>query len=324
MNTTLLTLVLALAPGTLPAQYAGRERHPFAPSLPVLTQKEQQEIDRIIDKVIEVDVGKIKGAAAARANADFKALGPEAIPQLIEGLNRAAEIEASCPAVLIAKKLAQLLRSSEDEKLLDFARENIGAAVKARRFQAVLKDLKVGCQLRKSELQRRALAARTGGGGKAVTTMTVAELAAAAGSDRGPRLRQVLSELERRQGEKVVDALSGAAASYEKDVRELARGLLARHLTRQSAAALKARLKDERAEVRAAAAQAVAAKGLPLGAELIDLLNDSQEEVRQGARQALVRLSRGQDHGPEAGASAEAVASSVARWRQWWSSRNRK
>ncbi|MCI0456866.1 MAG: hypothetical protein L0Z62_07805 [Gemmataceae bacterium] len=324
MNTALLTLALAtLSPAQPPARFADRERHPFAPSLPVLTEKEQEVIDRIIDRLIEADVGKLKGAAAAKAHADFKTLGPEAIPQLIEGLNRAAEMEASCPAVLLAKKLAVLLRSSQDEKLLDFARENIGAGVKARRHQVVLKDLKLGCALRKSELQRRALLAKTAGG-KAVTTMTVAELAAAAGSERGPRLKQVLTELERRQGEQVVAALSGAAASYEKDIRQLARGLLARHLGRQGPAALKGRLKDDRPEVRTAAAQAVGEKGLALGAELIDLLSDSEQEVQQSARQALVRLSRGQDHGPESGASADAVASSVERWRQWWASRKGK
>ncbi len=325
MSTTLLTLaLLTLSPAQLPGKYADRERHPFAPSLPVLTEKEQEVIDRIIDRFIECDVGKLKGAAAAKAQADFKALGPEAIPQLIEGLNRAAAMENSCPAVLIAKKLALMLRSSEDQLLLEFARENIGAGVKARRHQVVLKDLKVGCQLRKAELQRRALLAKTSGGGKAVTSMSVAELAAAAGSDRGPRLRQVLTELARRQGEQVVSALAGAAASYDKEVRRLAGGLLAQNLARQGAAALKSRLKDERSEVRLAAAQAVGAQGLPLGAELIALLSDSDQEVSQAARQALVRLSRGQDHGPEPGASAEAVGSAVRRWQEWWTSRTRK
>jgi hypothetical protein len=76
--------------------------------------------------------------------------------------------------------------------------------------------------------------------------------------------------------------------------------------------------------VRLAAAQAVGALGLPLGAELIALLSDSEQEVSQAARQALVRLSRGQDHGPEPDASAEAVGSAVRRWQEWWASRNRK
>src|SRR5262249_18526521 len=158
----------------------------------------------------------------------------------------------------------------------------------------------------------------------AVTSMSVAELAAAAGSERGPRLTQVLTELARRQGEQVVAALAGASASYEKDVRQLARGLLAQNLARQGAAALQGRLKGERPEVRLAAAQAVGTLGLPLGAELIALLSDSEQEVSQAARQALVRLSRGQDHGPEPGASAEAVGSAVRRWQEWWASRNRR
>src|SRR5262245_25273488 len=110
MHSTLLTLALAaLTPAGTP-RYGDRERHPLAPSLPLLTEKEQAAIERIIDRFIDYDTGKLKGAAGARALAEFNALGPEAIPALLDGLNRAATMEDSCPAVLIAKKLARLLR----------------------------------------------------------------------------------------------------------------------------------------------------------------------------------------------------------------------
>jgi hypothetical protein len=325
MHTVLLTLTLAtLPPGGAPAgKYADRERHPLAPSLPLLTEKEQQALERIIDRFIEYDTGRLKGAAGKKALADFKALGPEAIPALLDGLNRAATMEDSCPAVLIAKKLAQLLSASGDTQLLDFARETIGAGVKARRHSVVLKDLKVTCMLRKAALQRAGLANKGAGKGgevgKPPRSMTVAELASAAGSERGPRLKQILTELEKRQGPKVLEAIgAAAAASYDKDIQQHARGLLDRHLGRQPAATVKAQLKHDRPEVRAAAARTVGKRGLRYGAELIELLTDSEADVRQAARQALVRLSRGQDYGPQPGASEQDVSAAVEWWQSWW------
>ena len=107
MNPLLLTLtcLLCLQPPSGEGKQP-RERHPLAPSLPLLTEKESAAIDHIIDRFIAQDVGKLKGQEGLKAVADFKALGPEAIPNLIDGLNRAANLEDSCPAVLIAKKLA--------------------------------------------------------------------------------------------------------------------------------------------------------------------------------------------------------------------------
>ncbi len=324
MNTALLTLALvALAPADPPA-FKDRERHPLAPSLPLLTEKEQEAIEKVIDRLIEYDIGKLKGTAGKKALADFKTLGPEAIPALIEGLNRAATMEASCPAVLIAKKLAEMLSASEDSELLDFARENIGAGVKTRRHTVVLKDLKVTCQLRKAALQRRLLALKRTGGAKPPRSMSVVELADAAGSERGPRLKLILAELGGRPGEKAVAALGAAAGAYEGDVRQAARDALAKNLARASAAGLKAKLADDRAEVRIAAARAVAARGLRFGPELIALLTDSEGEVRQAARQALVRLSRGNDYGPERGASEADLEAAVRRWRAWWEKQDRR
>jgi hypothetical protein len=70
--------------------------------------------------------------------------------------------------------------------------------------------------------------------------------------------------------------------------------------------------------VRAAAARTAGARKLRFGAELIDLLSDSEESVRQAARQALVQLSRGQDHGPRTDATEEELSTAVRNWRAWW------
>jgi hypothetical protein len=298
MTAALLSLAFV---SLLPAD-APRERHPLAPSLPLLTAEEEAKIERIIDRFIDYDVGKLRGPEGLKALNDFKRLGPEAIPSLIDGLNRAGNLEHSCPAVIIARKLASFLTVSNDQELLEYARENIGAGVTAKRHQGVIKDLRVACMLRKGALQRQALAAgvRVAPAAPSLRSLPLADLVGAAGSERGPRLKLILMELEQRQGGKVIDALGAAAAgSYETDVQELARGLLVRHLTRQGGAVLKNRLKDDRPVVRAAAARVVGARGLRYGAELIELLGDDDATVRQAARQALVQLARGTDYGPE-------------------------
>jgi hypothetical protein len=327
MAPTLLPLALALLlPGDLPARSdKPREPNPLAPSLPLLTDEEEEKLDRVIDRFIRYDQGKLPGEEGRQALADFQRLGPEAIPALIRGLNRAAHIEGSCPAVLIAKKLARMLSVSDDPQLLDFARENVGLGVARSRHMAVLKDLRLVCALRKQSVARNTAAAprsavvRTEAEQKPLRTMTVDELAEAAGRERGSRLKQVLLELEKRRGDGVVSALGSAAATVsDEELKQQAREILARYLGRQSPAVVKEKLADDRAEVRAAAARVAAAKGLRFGSELIGLLEDPEPRVRQAAREALVRLARGPDFGPEPDAADDARAEAVRRWRDWW------
>src|SRR5437588_11888290 len=205
MSPALLSLALAaLVAGDPPAgKDAPRERHPLAPSLPLLTEQEEARIERTIDRFIAYDIGQLRGAEGIKALNDLKRLGPEPMPSLIDGLNRAANFEHSCPAVVIARKLASLLNASNDPELLDFARENIGAGVTARRHLGVIKDLRVACMLRKSALQRQALAAGTQAapGQQSLRGLSLSELVAAAGSERGPRLKLVLVDPEQRNGD---------------------------------------------------------------------------------------------------------------------------
>jgi oligoendopeptidase F len=97
-----------------------------------------------------------------------------------------------------------------------------------------------------------------------------------------------------------------------------------RHLGRQTDKVLKDKLGDDRAEVRAAAAKVVAAKGLRLGSELIELLSDADERVREAAHQALVKLNRGTDYGPSARATDEERAAAIKKWRDWWAKQNKR
>ena len=154
--------------------------------------------------------------------------------------------------------------------------------------------------------------------------MSIAELSRAAGTEQGPRLQQVLTELSRRSGDQVVMVLGSVAAKYDSETQPLARDLLDQHLARQTSPVLKKRLKDDLPEVRAAAARVVAVKGLPLESELIDLLADTQADVRQAAHEALVRLGEGVDFGPGRAAGEAERTKAVRDWRAWLTSKSNK
>jgi hypothetical protein len=99
---------------------------------------------------------------------------------------------------------------------------------------------------------------------------------------------------------------------------------------------LKDALKDKRETVRYAAVLKIGEKDLPLQDELIDLLTDPNDAVRQMARRSLIKLSlipqknkarsegrryytpRRIDFGPAANASEAAQSRAAAKWRQWW------
>jgi len=319
-------MFLAAALTALPAQgaqglkYRGTERKPsqLAPSLPQLTDKEYAEIDEIIERFIQYDIGKLKGVAGRKALDDFKALGPEAIPPLIEGLNRAATLEHSCPAVLIGEKLSRLLRVSRDPELLEFARENIGAGVKTVRHRATIGKLRLECMLRRTAVLKAGGSPAGTSPARSFAAMPLKDLVAAAEKEKGPRLKAALTEVEKRQGLQVLDILARESTNADKEIQDLAEMLLKKHVSRQSPANLKKLLQDERAEVRAVAAGSVGDKKLPYGSQLANLVADTDSRVSQAARQALVRLT-GQDFGPDETAGSAARSDAARHWREWLS-----
>ncbi len=316
MSTSLLVLTLAFfASVDNPETKEKPKRSPYGPSLPYLTKEEEEKLDAIIDRFMEYDIGRLRGEEARKALNDFKALGPESIPALVRGVNRAAQIEHSCPVVVIAQKLGRLLAASDDQELLEFVRDEIGAGVGRTRHAAVLQDLRLGVTLRKN-----ALAQRPQGGPKSPRAMSIAELTDAASSERGPRLRTLLTELEKRRGKEVVTALANAAGHYDKDIQKLGRDLLERNLSRETEAVIKSKLTDtdDLEEVRKAAVRVVANRMPRLTTELIELLADEKETIRTAAHTALVKLSRGQDFGPTSDAGKEQIAEAQAKWRSWW------
>src|SRR5262249_41517993 len=129
-----------------------RKPNPLAPSLPETTEEEEEKFDKIIDRFILYDTGKLPGPEGKKALEDFKSLPPESVFALIRGLNRAAAINHSCPALVIARRIASQMRTTNDRELLQFARENVGAGVERAQHGAVLKELKYECTRRQAAL----------------------------------------------------------------------------------------------------------------------------------------------------------------------------
>jgi hypothetical protein len=315
MTSTLLSLVFVLLPADPPTtpEKERPKRSPIAPSLPYLNNEEEEKIDKIIDRFILFDTGRLAGAEGQQALRDFEKLSTESIPALIRGLNKACSIEHSCPTLVISRKLSRMLLSSNDQELLEFARDSIGAGVTRTAHARVLADMRFACLMRKNALAR---AASTGP--KAPASMSLPELAEASRKETGLRLKVVLVELEQRRGTEVVVGLAKAAANGDSETKPLARGLLDSHLGRQTAAIVQQKLKDMSAEVRMAAARVVAAKQPSLGGNLIDLLADDVAEVRDAARQSLVKLGKGADFGPVDNANSVEIAAAQKKWRGWW------
>lgn len=324
MNATVLSLVLVLlgSSGDSSDTARARKRSPYAPSLPYLTKEEEQKLDAIIDRFMEADIGLLRGEEAKAATREFARLGPEAIPALVRGLNRSAAIEHSCPVVVIAGKLNKLLMASNDTELLEFVHDNAGAGVGPTRHANVIRELRFRCTMMKNNVARRGTPSTRPTTGtttpsKSLRVMTVGELARAASTERGPKLRQVLLELSHRKGQEVVDGLSVAAASYDRDTQKLGRSLLDGHLADQSPEVVKEKLKDDKAQVRMSAARVVASKMPTLAGDLIDLLTDKDAGVRDTAHAALVKVGR-RDYGPPANATDEQREQAQEKWRKWW------
>lgn len=306
----LLSLALVLPGQSSLAKETPRKVSFIAPSLPALTLEEERKLDEIINRFIQYDTGKLRGPAGQKALKEFEALGREAIPALIRGLNQAVQIDHSCPTLVISRKLIKMLMSSDDVELLEFARDNLGAGVGATRHASVIQDMRFQCLMRKNALLRAGITTV-----KLPARMTSAELIQSASREQGPRLKQVLTELETRRGPEVPAGLAVALIHPNQEIQTLGRTLLERNLDRQGLAMVKLKLTDENAEVRKAAVR-VAAKTPSLRANLIDRLNDMQSDVREEAHAALVKLS-GEDFGPRQDAESPERERAMAQWRAW-------
>src|SRR5262249_58167958 len=128
----------------------------------------------------------------------------------------------ACPVTVIAAKLQGFFGSTNDLKMLTFARDEVGAGVGRTVHAAVIQNLRFYCTNRRNALVRA--------GVKPINPMEAAvkmlntrDLIEEAGKQRGDRLRFVLTELGRRNGDEVINTLGICAAGYERENQQAAR-----------------------------------------------------------------------------------------------------
>jgi hypothetical protein len=90
---------------------------------------EERRLDGVVNRFIEYDIGRLRGAAGERARRELDQLGPEAIRALVRGLNRSARIHASCPVVVLANKLSETVGRNSDPEVLQYVVDNLGKDV---------------------------------------------------------------------------------------------------------------------------------------------------------------------------------------------------
>ncbi len=144
------------APGSSQSKASPNDRSTRPGSL---TPEEEERLDAIIERFIRYDTGLSRDH---KSREELDAMGPEAIPALIRGINRAARMSHSCPVSVLHRKLKSLLRRVDDERTLRFAYDNLGSGVGRSPHNSLLHDLKLTIVLRRRELDetRRAAASK--------------------------------------------------------------------------------------------------------------------------------------------------------------------
>jgi HEAT repeat protein len=132
------------------------------------------------------------------------------------------------------------------------------------------------------------------------------------------RSEEVLRKLRDGKGAIYTEALAEAIPQMNGLGRNKAREALAERLTRMTTATLRDMLSDDQAEVRRAAALAVAMKDTnTLIPDLIALLDDPAPAVPPAARAALKSLTN-QDFGSVSFSDSAQQQKVVAAWKEWW------
>jgi hypothetical protein len=130
-----------------------------------LSQDEEDQLDKFLDKFVKYDIRADNRRPLTpdekKIVGEFNSLGLEAIPALIRTLNKSAKQSYSCPVVTIRDKLKSLIRQSEDERVLDYMRYEIGAGLEPGvRRKYGLDELRLATVLRKKDLHDMRLAER--------------------------------------------------------------------------------------------------------------------------------------------------------------------
>jgi HEAT repeat protein len=135
------------------------------------------------------------------------------------------------------------------------------------------------------------------------------------------RRPEIIAKYREQKGVQYTEALALATARASGEQRQQLREALGERLGRMTEKTLGQYLEDEDAEIRRAAALALAGKESKAHfGQLVGLLLDSQPIVERAAHAALCSLS-GEDFGPRVNATEDEKTDAARRWRQWWASK---
>lgn len=318
VQTALIMIVLPSLVGQAPAPF--RLPHPLAPTLPHLSDKEEDELDALIDRFMLFDIGRLPGPEGLKARKDFEVLKSDAIPALLRGLARSARLDHDCPVTVIAKKLRELLRSTTDRQLLEFARDE-SDAVDLRKHRGVITALKVGITGQLAALDRANIPAPPAFRDPRLAALKVDDIRKklAANPSNPDWAHALLGELAGRDEPGALEVLAMGAGNTYPNVRLVGRKHLADWMAKRPPAQLGTLLAHEQSEVRRAAAVRLLASKDSAAADAINLLADPVPAVRQAVHSELVRQAKKDLGAP--GDKTETQSQAVDAWKTWWRGR---
>ena len=308
-----LLLILLIMGQTVPIT-GKREPNPLAPSLPLLSEAEEARYDKIVNQFIKYDLGQLPGAEGLKAKNDFLKLTSESIPALFRGLQISSKLEHSCPVAMISQKLKSFLLKSEDDELLDFARDELTSALEGSRHAPLLQDMRLGVTLR-----RKVVLANKPAVPKWLLSMTVAEMLKSLQEEENQQKHKLMAqELGRRGDHESLQGLGLFAVSFYPEVKEPSIKLLQEKMRKLKIGELQEFLKDMNPLLRQKAAEAMGnLKAIKGSEELVPLLLDANGGVQKAAREALVKIGAGKDFGPIDFSNSESVRKSQSEWKRW-------
>ena len=308
-----LLLILLIMGQTVPIT-GKREPNPLAPSLPLLSDAEEARYDKIVNQFIKYDLGQLPGAEGLKAKNDFLKLTSESIPALFRGLQISSKLEHSCPVAMISQKLKSFLLKSEDDELLDFARDELTSALEGSRHAPLLQDMRLGVTLR-----RKVVLANKPAVPKWLLSMTVAEMLKSLQEEENQQKHKLMAqELGRRGDHESLQGLGLFAVSFYPEVKEPSIKLLQEKMRKLKIGEMQEFLKDTNPLLRQKAAEAMGNLKATKGAEdLVPLLSDSNAGVQKAVREALVKIGAGKDFGPIDFSNSESVKMSQSEWKRW-------
>ncbi len=308
-----LLLILLIMGQTVPIT-GKREPNPLAPSLPLLSEAEEARYDKIVNQFIKYDLGQLPGAEGLKAKNDFLKLTSESIPALFRGLQISSKLDHSCPVAMISQKLKSFLLKSEDDELLDFARDELTSALEGSRHAPLLQDMRLGVTLR-----RKVVLANKPAVPKWLLSMTVAEMLKSLQEEENQQKHKLMAqELGRRGDHESLQGLGLFAVSFYPEVKEPSIKLLQEKMRKLKIGEMQEFLKDTNPLLRQKAAEAMGNLKATKGAEdLVPLLSDSNAGVQKAVREALVKIGAGKDFGPIDFSNSESVRKSQSEWKRW-------